>query len=63
MCTEAVRAGADFQLVWRSLLNGHPLVAGIPRERSEGGRRVLDIPLVTGERLVFDEESKTFSVE
>jgi hypothetical protein len=62
-CTEAVKAGADFQLVWHSLLNGHPLVDGIPRERIEREHRLLDIPLITGERLVFDEQSKTFSVE
>ena len=63
ICTEAVRAGADFQIVWRTLLNGHALVEGIPRERIEGERRLLDIPLTTGERLVFDGETKTFDVE
>jgi hypothetical protein len=63
ICTEAVRAGADFQIVWRTLLNGHPLVEGIPRERIEGERRLLDVPLITGERLVFDGDTKTFEVE
>jgi hypothetical protein len=62
ICTEAVRAGADFHIVWHTLLKGHPLVEGIPRERLEGERRLLDIPLITGERLVFDADTKTFDL-
>jgi len=63
LCTEAARAGADFQIVWRTLLKGHPLVEGIPRERIVGERRLLDIPLITGERLVFDGNTRTFDLE
>lgn len=33
---------------------GYPLVEGIPRQRLEGTRTLLDIPLITGRRLVFD---------
>jgi hypothetical protein len=45
-----------------TLLKSH-LVEGIPRQRVEGNRRLLeDIRLITGERLVFDGEGKRFSV-
>lgn len=62
-CTEAVRKGNDFPIVWYTLLKGHPLVKGIPRERLEDKRILLDIPLITGERLVFDRDAKKFSVK
>jgi hypothetical protein len=62
-CTEAVRKGTNFPIVWYRLIKRHPLVEGIPRQRREGERSVLDIPLVTGERLVFDGDAKTFSLE
>jgi hypothetical protein len=62
-CTEAVRKGTNFPSVWYRLIKRHPLVEGIPRQRIEGERCLLDIPLITGERLVFDDDSKTFSLE
>jgi hypothetical protein len=63
ICTEAVRNGGHFPIVWYRLIKRHPLVEGIPRQRIEGVRSLLDIPLITGERLVFDDDSKTFSLE
>jgi hypothetical protein len=62
LCTDAVHEGADFPTIWSTLLKGHPLVEGIPQQRLEGGRSLLEIPMITGERLVFDGEGKKFSV-
>ena len=62
LCTELVRSGNDFPTVWNTLLKGHALVHGLPRQRHDGARSLLDIFLVTGERLVFDGEIKKFSV-
>jgi hypothetical protein len=45
-----------------TVLKGHALVNGIPESKLEGSRPVLEIKLITGERLLFDSESKKFSV-
>jgi hypothetical protein len=57
-----VRKGEDFPTVWAAMLKGHALVNGIPESKLEGGRPVLEIKLITGERLLFDSESKKFRV-
>ena len=63
-CTDLVRKGNDFPTVWATVLKGHALVGGeIPRQRFEDMRSLLDIPLITGERLVFDGDAKTFSIK
>ena len=62
LCTELMREGTDFPAVWSTLLKGHTLVEGIPQSKIEGGRTVLEIRLITGERLVFDGDAKKFSV-
>ena len=61
-CTELVRKGNDFPTVWATMLKSHPLVNGIPESRIEGKRPVLVMQLITGEWLLFDSESKKFSV-
>jgi hypothetical protein len=38
------------------------LVNGLPETKLEGRRPVLEIKLITGERLMFDSEGKRFSV-
>jgi hypothetical protein len=63
LCAELVRKGEDFPTVWQTLLKGHPLVNGPPQQRLEGGRSLLDIRLITGERLVFDGDAKKFKLE
>jgi hypothetical protein len=63
LCTAAVGVGNDFPTIWSTLLKGHTLVEGIPRQRLEGTRSLLDIPLITGDRLVFDGDAKEFRVE
>jgi len=62
-CTELVRNGNDFPTVWSTLLKRHALVEGIPRQRLERNRSLLDIPLITGEQLVFDADVKEFRIQ
>jgi hypothetical protein len=62
-CTELVRKGNDFPTVWSTLLKSHLLVDGVPQERLERSRSLLDIPLITGERLVFDPDVREFRVQ
>ena len=62
-CTELVRKGNDFQTVWSALLKSHNLVDGTARLRVERNRSLLDIPLVTGEQLVFDADVKEFRIQ
>jgi len=51
-CIAAAQAGADFPLVWRTVLKGHPLVLGAPIQRLDGDRPVLEVRLITGQRLL-----------
>jgi hypothetical protein len=62
-CTELARKGKNFPTIWAAKLKRHALVEGIPRQRFVGTRSLLDIPLVTGDKLVFDEAVKQFNVE
>jgi len=62
-CTELVWHGKDFPTVWETLLKSHTLVDGIPHQRLEGRRCPLEIPLITGQRLVFDGDAKEFGVK
>jgi len=61
-CTELIRGGNDFPNVWTTLLKRHPLVDGIPQSKMLGGRAVLEIRLITGERLLFDGDARKFSL-
>ena len=63
LCTELVRNGNDFPTIWTTVLKGHALVNGNPESKLEGKRPVLEVRLITGERLVFDSESKKFSID
>jgi hypothetical protein len=62
MCTELVRHGKDFPTIRATVLKSHTLVEGIPRQKFEGIRSLLEIPLITDEHLVFDGDAKHFSV-
>jgi len=62
-CTAALRKGRAFPTIWATVIKGHTLVEGIPRRRLEGKRSLVDIPLITGERLVFDGDAKEFRLE
>jgi hypothetical protein len=63
LCTELMRKGNDFPTVWSTLLKGHTLVAGIPQSKLEGAQPILAIPLITGERLVFDGDANKFIIK
>ena len=62
LCTDVVRKGDDFPTIWQTLLKSYPLVEGIPRQKLEGNRSLLEIHLITGERLVYDGDAKRFSL-
>ena len=62
-CTDMVRGGNDFPTIWTSRLKDHPLVIGIPHQRLIGTNSVLDIKLITGERLVFHGDARRFVLE
>ena len=57
-----VRGGNDFPDIWITMLKRHPLVDGIPQSKMLGGRAVLEIRLITGERLLFDGDARRFSL-
>ena len=62
-CTKLVHEGKGFPSIWSTVIKGHSLVEGIPRQRLQGTRSLLEIPLITGQRLVFDGDAKEFRVE
>jgi hypothetical protein len=62
-CTHAQDQGADFPTIWHTVLKGDRLVAGIPRQRFEGARSLLEIPLVTGHCVVYDADAREFSLQ
>jgi hypothetical protein len=62
-CKQARLRGDDFPTVWHTVLKGSALVAGIPRQRFEGSRSLLDVPLVTGHCVVYDGDSRDFSLQ
>ena len=59
-CLAAADTGADFPTVWQTILKGHPDVAGPPIQRMEGSTALLEIPLVTGERIVVGPGAKDY---
>lgn len=55
-CVAARQAGADFPGIWDTILKRHPLVFGPPVQGMEAGEARLEIPLITGQRLVYGNE-------
>jgi hypothetical protein len=53
-CTSAYAQGADFPTIWKQMLHNHPLVVGLPIQRDKKEGPFLEIPLVNGQRLLFD---------
>jgi hypothetical protein len=51
-CLAAASGGADFPAVWGSVLRGHDFVAGLPIQHIVGGAPVLQVPLLSGERII-----------
>jgi hypothetical protein len=61
-CVAAAHRGDDFPTVWESVLKTHPLVAYPPVQRMVDGRPRLNVILTTGERLVYDSPTNTYSL-
>lgn len=61
-CNAAAGSGADFPMVWHEILKTHRLVAGVPIQRLEETRPMLEVPLITGHRIVYDSGRNEFSV-
>jgi hypothetical protein len=55
-CIRAAERGADFRTIWRDILRIHPLTDGPVIERAEGARVWLEVPLTSGQRLVYHRE-------
>ena len=63
MCTDLLRKGLSFPNIWATMLKHHTLVTGVAHQKLEGARSLLDIWLVTRERLVFDLAAKQCHVD
>jgi hypothetical protein len=61
-CLAASRNGADFPAIWHSVLKGHTLVVGPPVNSVRAGHITLEVPLITGQRLVFDSNSSELAL-
>jgi hypothetical protein len=61
-CLAASRNGADFPAIWHSVLKGHTLVVGAPVNSVRAGHITLEVPLITGQRLVFDSSSSELAL-
>ena len=59
-CTAAARGGADFQVVWSSVLQDHRLVA--VETFTDDERPQLEVRLINGQRLIYDVASNQYSV-
>jgi hypothetical protein len=61
-CVTASRNGADFPSIWHSVLKDHTLVVGPPVNSVRGGHITLEVPLITGQRLLFDSSSSELAL-
>lgn len=61
-CIVAAGAGADFPTIWHTILKRHPMVAGVPIQRMEGTLALLEVPLLSGRRIVVGPESTDYSI-
>jgi hypothetical protein len=60
-CNDAMHLGFDFSAIWHSIIKDDAAVAGVPVQRHDGAHTYLEIPLVKGDWLVFDLETKKVS--
>jgi hypothetical protein len=61
-CTAAARDGADFPSVWDRVLKRHALVVGPPIQTYEDERPLLEVRLISGQRLVYDSTSNKYAL-
>src|SRR5262249_6318403 len=61
--SQGTRYGADFSTIWSSILENHPLVTGLSRQSIKAGRITIEVPLITGQRLVCNTQSGEFALD
>ena len=61
-CNEALRRGIDFPTLWQTVIRPDPPVIGIPVQRLDGNCAYLEIPLLRGNSLIVDNESRVASL-
>jgi hypothetical protein len=54
ICAAARHAGQEFPTIWINILKGHPLVAGEPVQQMDSNEPYTAIPLLTGQKLIFN---------
>ena len=54
-CRAAFSVGLAFPTVWQTILRVHPAVRDKPIAINDGERQWLEVPLVTGDHLIFEE--------
>jgi hypothetical protein len=59
-CNAARDTGADFPTIWETVLKRHPLVATVPVQGTTDHGPVLEVPLITGQKILF--QSTGFSI-
>jgi hypothetical protein len=60
ICATKVGQGANIPVIWADVLRSHRLFAGPPLQFYDERRPQLDIPVLTGQRLISDPTSRTF---
>jgi len=61
-CAAARDGGADFPIIWKTILSRHPLVTGVPVQGMRDGRPQLEVPLRNGQRLIYDSNSCAYDL-
>jgi len=61
-CVAAAEKGADFPTVWRTVLKRHLFVTGLPMQRMIGERALLEVHLISGERIVVGPGPRDYAV-
>jgi hypothetical protein len=61
-CMAAAGKGADFPVVWTSILKGHHFVAGLPIQSVVGKTPVLQVPLLSGEAIIVGPGSGDYKL-
>jgi hypothetical protein len=61
-CEAATHDGLDFPTIWETVLRRHPLVLGPPIQTYRNELPHLEIPLITGQHLVYNTSTKIYLV-
>ena len=61
-CVAAADKGADFPTVWQTILKRHLFVTGLPTQRMVGERALLEVHLISGERILVGPGPRDYAV-